>query len=248
MPLPRYWVPQHEVESRLAGQWDRQWILGWKEVTSATNERTLIPSLLPSVGIGHKIPIILPDRPHRLLTPCLAACLASFACDYVTRQKLSSTSLTPFTVKQLPVLPPEAYRQVAPWGSSSIAEWLTPRLVELYVTAWDMIALARDLGIGDSAYRWDEVRRCALRCEVDAAFFHLYGIARDDADYIMDTFRIVRRRDEEEFGEYRRKQMILAVYDAMQTAIATGTPYQTILDPPPADPRVAHPPRAEAQM
>jgi hypothetical protein len=247
VPLPRYWVSRREVESRLAGEWDRQWILGWKEVTSATNERTLIPSLLPSVGIGHKIPVMLPSPPHRLLTPCLAACLASFACDYVCRQKLSSTSLTPFTVKQLPVLPPDAYRQAAPWSSASIAQWLMPRLVELYVTAWDMMALARDFGIGDSPYRWDERRRLALRCELDAAFFHLYGITGDDVDYIMDTFRIVRRRDEERYGEYRRKRMILEIYDALQKAIGTGRPYQTILDPPPADARVAHPPTSEAR-
>jgi hypothetical protein len=31
----------------------------------------------------------------------------------------------------------------------------------------------------------------------------------------------------------------------MVTAIASGKPYQTLLDPPPADPHVAHPPRDE---
>lgn len=33
----------------------------------------------------------------------------------------------------------------------------------------------------------------------------------------------------------------LEIYDAMAEAARTGTPYQTRLDPPPADPRVAHP-------
>ncbi|MCK4786566.1 MAG: hypothetical protein KAV87_22595 [Desulfobacteraceae bacterium] len=80
-----------------------------------------------------------------------------------------------------------------------------------------------------------------LRTEIDASYFHLYGINRDDADYIMETFPIVKRKDIQKYGNYRTKLMILKIYDEMKTAMETGEPYQTILDPPLADPRVAHP-------
>ena len=43
----------------------------------------------------------------------------------------------------------------------------------------------------------------------------------------------MRRKDEERYGEYRTKRLILEIYDAMQKAIDTGVPYETILDPPP---------------
>jgi hypothetical protein len=67
---------------------------------------------------------------------------------------------------------------------------------------------------------------------------------RDAVAYIMDTFPIVRRKDEEKYnGDYRTKRVILEIYDAMQESIRTGKPYQTRLDPPPADPRCCHPPR-----
>jgi hypothetical protein len=89
-------------------------------------------------------------------------------------------------------------------------------------------------------FRWDEQRRFLLRCELDAAYFHLYGIARDDVDYIMETFPIVKRKDVAAHGEYRTKRVILEIYDAMQQAMDSGQPYQTRLDPPPADPSVAH--------
>ncbi len=81
----------------------------------------------------------------------------------------------------------------------------------------------------------------SLRAELDAAFFHLYGIGHDDADYILYTFPIVRKNDEKAHGEYRTKRIILEIYDAMADAARTGEPYLTRLDPPPADPRVAHP-------
>jgi hypothetical protein len=57
----------------------------------------------------------------------------------------------------------------------------------------------------------------------------------------MDTFPIIRRRDEEKHnGDYRTKRVILEICDAMQESILTGQPYQTLLDPPPADPGLAH--------
>jgi len=93
-------------------------------------------------------------------------------------------------------------------------------------------------------FRWDESRRFMLRCELDAAFFHLYGINRDDVDYIMETFPIVKRKDEAKHGEYRTKRVILEIYDALLQATDTGEPYQTLLDPPPADPRCCHPPKS----
>jgi hypothetical protein len=69
---------------------------------------------------------------------------------------------------------------------------------------------------------------------------------RDAVAYIMDTFPIVRRKDEEKWGDYRTKRVILEIYNAMHEAIRTGHRYQTRLDPPPADPRCCHPPRDPA--
>lgn len=58
---------------------------------------------------------------------------------------------------------------------------------------------------------------------------HLYGITRSDVDYIMETFPIVRRKDEATHGEYRTKRLILEIYDQMAEAIATGVPYTSSL-------------------
>ena len=48
-----------------------------------------------------------------------------------------------------------------------------------------------------------------MRAELDALMFHLYGVNRTDADYIMHTFPIVQRKDEEAHGEFRTKRLIL---------------------------------------
>src|SRR4029077_14439696 len=63
---------------------------------------------------------------------------------------------------------------------------------------------------------------------------------RDAVSYIMDTFPIVKRKDEEKGGEQRPKSVILEIHDPMQEPICTGHPSQPRLDPSSADPRCCH--------
>jgi hypothetical protein len=222
-PVPRYWVDHTEVDARLARRgWQRDWLLGWREIARSTDERTMICSVLPKAAVGNKIPLGLTNGPAHLLL----ANLSSFVLDYIIRQKVAGTSVSFFIIKQLPVLPPTGY------GDSE--DFIHARVLELTYTAWDMEPFARDLGDDGPPFCWDEERRFVMRAELDAAFFRLYGIDRDDVDYIMEAFPIVKRKDKRRYGAFRTKELILEVYDAMAEAIRTGEPYQTVLDAPPA--------------
>ena len=117
---------------------------------------------------------------------------------------------------------------------------MIPRVLELTYTASDLAGFAFDLGYDRPPFRWKEDRRALIRAELDAEMFRLYGLERNDVDYILETFPIVRRKDEQRFGEYRTKRLIMERYDAMAAADATGVAYETPLDPPPGDPRAAH--------
>ena len=46
-----------------------------------------------------------------------------------------------------------------------------------------------------------------IRAELDAAYFHLYGLERDEVEHVMDSFDALRRREEkpQNFGEFRTK-------------------------------------------
>jgi hypothetical protein len=93
-----------------------------------------------------------------------------------------------------------------------VGAWLLPRVLELTYTTHDLAAFARSCGYAGSPFAWNEARRFLLRCEIDAAFFHLYGLSREEAAYVMDTFPITRRKDEQQYGSYRTKETILSVY------------------------------------
>jgi hypothetical protein len=172
---------------------------------------------------------------------CLLSNLDSYILDFAARQKVGGSNLNFFIIRQFPIHPPEIYEPSCRWSPlETLVDWLVPYVLELTYVARDLQPFAQDVGCDGPPFCWDEERRFLLRCELDAAFFHLYGIERDDVDYIMETFPIVKRKDEQRHGEYRTKRVILEIYDEMARAMRTGEPYRTRLDPPPADPRVAH--------
>lgn len=62
--------------------------------------------------------------------------------------------------------------------------------------------------------------RAQLRAEIDACFAHLYGLFRDDFSYILDTFPVLKRKEEAAFGEFMSKRKCLEEYDRIKRVMA----------------------------
>jgi hypothetical protein len=206
--MPRYWVDEGEAIKR-SGQHELASMFAWRGIARTTDIRTAIGCIAPEYPGGGNYDIALGLSGQRL--SLFAAMFSSFAFDYVVRQKLSNMHLQFSVVKQLPVLNPDSVDQQPRWDPAGVlGAWLHDR-VESLQEQW-------------------EIDRMHIRAELDAAFFHLYGIERDDVDYIMETFPIVKRKDIAAHGEYRTKRLILEIYDAMAEAEATGIPYASPFD------------------
>jgi hypothetical protein len=234
----RYYVSERLFKERMPKHLqDRQWFLTARNITNSTNERTVIAAIIPR-GASCEVTPYIETAHGPSVTAFLAGVLNSFVLDYIARQKVGGTHLSYFILYQFPILHPNHI-------SGLPLEFILSRVLELTFTSYSLKDFANGCGYSGPPFRWDGERRFILRSELDAAFFHFYGIARDDVDYIMETFPIVKRRDEQSHGEYRTKRFILEIYDEMAQAIATGQPYQSRLEPPPADARVAHPLRVQ---
>lgn len=228
--LPRYWVEELKVVERLLDRDENGWLLGWRDICRSSDERTIIPSPIPTAAVGDKFLLMFPGRDGQLL----AANMSTFVVDYVARQKFAGTSFKYYQMKQLPILPPKRFEQETPWDPGvTLDAWITPRVKELTYTAWDMEPFARDLGDKNPPYVWDDDRRFWLRTELDAAFFHLYGIARDDVSHILGTFGAFQRNDSARFD--RTRTAILDLYDTMTACIEKGAHFGSSLTPPPGE-------------
>lgn len=228
--LPRYWIPEFDVPTgevdrrghptyypgvarRLAEMnWEHEWLLGWRDVCRATDERTAIGGFIPRAGVGHTEPLIFSRLPAPMVAVAVAA-LTSFVVDYVCRQKIGGTHLAVMILKQLPMLSVPV--------AEAHTDFIVPRVAELACTASDMAGLAEDLGWTKPPC-WDENRRAHLRAELDAYMFILYGIDRDDVDYIMETFQTdtggLKNNEIARYGTYRSKDLVLEKYDKLRAA------------------------------
>lgn len=242
------------------------WFVAFRDVTSAVVLRTAIFSIIPKLAVGHKAPLVFADQ--RAPENCgLAAAMNSFALDYVARQSIGGSSMSYFILKQLPVMGPSYLTNLTPWNNRyTLRAWITPRVLELCQTAWDMELLSEDCEAASPPFIWEEDRRFLIRAELDAAFFHLYlgnelewkntgskelltyfPTPRHAVEYIMDTFRILRERDEAAYGHFKTRTAIIEIYDEMAWVIAENSAaqaagrqpasrYETRLTPSPGPP------------
>ncbi len=201
--LPRYWLKKEEYEEKFRSPWH----IALRDVTNATNERTAICSLLPDVPTVHTMNHILGlDAEEAAL---MMACMNSYALDYVARQKVGSTHLSQFIIKQLPVPDPDRFDEVR-LNEEPVRNRLVELSTKLSCNSNDLKTYMREIGIS-SAYEFTSPAgedREQVRIELEAIICHLYGLSTEDIDQLFNSFDQVRRKDEKEYGYYHTRDKI----------------------------------------
>ena len=218
-----------------------RWLMGWRDITNATNERTVIGTAFPKVGVGNNLPIWYPG--HHIdgkLAAAFVGMLSCMAFDFSARHKVGGTHLNFFIAQQLPVLPPSVF-------SSDDLGFVSPRVLELTYTSRAMKAWAEDLGYSGQPFAWDDDRRAQLRADLDVFFARKYGLTDEELRYVLDpakakgadypseTFRVLKDKETRLYGEYRTERLVL---DAWKRTEANATPASlpaSVTLPSPAD-------------
>lgn len=206
-PMPRYWVAESEVDRKLAGRSEKEAFLVWRDICRPTDVRTVIATKVPRLAFGNKLPLALTaSNPSEL-----QAIWSSFAFDFVARQKMGGTTLNFYILMQLPMPTPAQVEASPIVFRTFVRDWIGERVDRLN---------ARPNGHNDDDRAW-------LRAELDALAAHLFGLSRDEIDYVIGTFPIVRRQEEAAYGEFRSRRLILTAFDAMASARDIGLPYDS---------------------
>ena len=254
-----YWAREADVQKRwieLAGFYP-QWYVALRRQASTTNETTSIAAILPASGAEGSVSCFFGQDLNYILGGFLASCFNSYCFNYLLRLRQGGANVSKSIYDQIPICN-MLNAIVNEYNSKRFADTALSLVLELAYTSYDLQTFAVDCGYFGPPFIWDEDRRFEIRCELDALYFHLYLGTQSDwqaqssknllsyfptprqaVDYIMETFPIVKRKDEKEYGEYRTKRRILEIYDQMTHCLATNTEYRSTLDPPPGPPCAA---------
>lgn len=212
-PRPQFWVSDSEIEWPTGLDWG----LAFRDIARPTDARTVIAALVPKAGFGNTAPLLLPAdavQGFRQFAPLLAGNLCSLILDYVARQKVQSAHLNFYIVEQLPFVAPASFARR--FGTKTAEQIIREDVLRLTYTAHDMEGFARDQGYEGPPFAWDEANRLRRRARLDAVFFHLYGLDREAADYVLGTFPIVAREEKARYGgRFRSRDLILGYMAAL---------------------------------
>lgn len=239
--MPWYWVPLSDVENsliklnkegKIVWHWNHKWLLGFRDVTNATNERTFVCSPIPNAkGVGHSTTLLYAER-GTMPVASLCAMLSSLVFDYITKQKIGGSHASISFVKQFPALTPDQIPSAMQWQ-------IVKRVAELCYFNHDMDGWASELWeemneeqraelpqLGaQQPWIYNPERRAILQAELDAIFAHLYGLNTEDLRYILDpedvcgkgcineTFRVLKDNEIRQYGEYRTKRLVLEAWN-----------------------------------
>ena len=193
----------------------------FRDITNTTNERTSIFNNIPPSAVGNNAPIICYHHFRAVTYALILGNMNSIPLDWAARKSVGGVHMSFFIVKQLPVLPPEAYLKESTCGQPWV-QLVVPRVLELTYTSTELTGFASDLGYEGTPFSWNEERRHRLQCELDAIFAHMYGLNRDDLEWILDapppssSFPILKQHEISEFGEYRTQRYVLQAFDALE--------------------------------
>lgn len=218
---PEYWVDHKDVnEQWLKKGYNNPWVLGFRDVASPTNERTLITSVVnASFAFSNKLPLVLLNKNDTRLAACLMANLNSLVTDYLVRIKAPSSNVNFFILKQTPILPPDTY-------SEKEIEFIASRVAKLTRNhdsinkVWLSEYPRYTFGTAES--------RLEIRAELDALYAKKYGLNRADLEFVLDpseaespdypseTFPVLKKNEIKLYGEFRTRRLVLEAFDKLE--------------------------------
>jgi Alw26I/Eco31I/Esp3I family type II restriction m6 adenine DNA methyltransferase len=192
--LPKYWLDEKEARQALLkrGEVDKGQILdyqtyrlGFRSVSSSTNERSLISSLIPKlVFCGNSLSISECEQnnfqDNQSFKIFIVAVLNSFLIDWMLRQKVSQ-NLNFFYIYQLPI--PRLKE------GDRYFEEIVEKAAKLICVSEEFDELAKEVGIGSHKNGvTEETERAKIRAKLDAIVAHLYELNEIEFQHILSTF------------------------------------------------------------
>ncbi len=185
-PESRFFINKKKWQ-QLSKNYNANYMLAWRSLTSASNTRTCIATILPFIPASQSVQFLTTKKEEDL--PFLTALFNSLVFDYILKKKLSGTDLTQSIINQVPVPDRKQINMEVNFNGriKTIKQHITMFVFILLKNDSRLDDLFKNIGISiDNAYnlsRFETIRA------IDLFFIFLYQLSHDELELILSSFR-----------------------------------------------------------
>lgn len=186
-PECRYFIDKKFWESFL-DRYDQPYSLCWRSLTSPTNQRTMIASIIPSMPTCQSVQLLQTTPVEDLLM--ILALFNSKVFDFFVRLKMGGIDLTQSVVRQIPVPFREAWNSMVTLDGVDYTALDAVRALErlLYRNEPDLCGLwdgVPEIKNADNYYK----TAADVREEIDKIIFQMYGLTSAEEKMVRNSFK-----------------------------------------------------------
>lgn len=186
-PECRYFIDKKFWESFL-DRYDQPYSLCWRSLTSPTNQRTMIASIIPSMPTCQSVQLLQTTPVEDLLM--ILALFNSKVFDFFIRLKMGGIDLTQSVVRQIPVPFREAWNSMVTLHGVDYTALDAVRALErlLYRNEPDLCGLwdgVPEIKNADNYYK----TAADVREEIDKIIFQMYGLTSAEEKMVRNSFK-----------------------------------------------------------
>lgn len=186
-PECRYFIDKKFWESFL-NRYDQPYSLCWRSLTSPTNQRTMIASIIPSMPTCQSVQLLQTTPVEDLLMTL--ALFNSKVFDFFVRLKMGGIDLTQSVVRQIPVPFRETWNSMVTLHGVDYTALDAVRALErlLYRNEPDLCGLwdgVPEIKNADNYYK----TAADVREEIDKIIFQMYGLTSAEEKMVRNSFK-----------------------------------------------------------
>ncbi len=204
--VPKWYIPESDIPKKLGSRVYSPRI-AICAVGSPTNERSLCAAIVPPRTVcGHSLITLTFEKPYEWWLPLWLGIANSFTMDFLLRQKVA-LNIT-FTILDSLPFPRADAECGAVREISALAISLSCTTQELDCVREQFVRQeGMDAECGPITCPRERLKAIAKIEAIVAG--KLFGLSRDEAAHVLESFPLVRRKECEEYGEFRTKRLTL---------------------------------------
>jgi len=185
MPESRYFIDNKKWKE-LSKNYTEDYCLLWRSLTSATNQRTCIATILPFVPCSQSVQFLQLPKDDLVY---LLAIFNSIAFDYILRIKLSGIDLTQSIIRQMPVPNKNRLKELIfiEGEEIEIRAYLYSKVLSLLYNDIRLKPFVESFDVKVTTILDENLRR-KLKREIDFLILYLYDVKPEEVDVITQEF------------------------------------------------------------